>query len=108
MKGSKTRLLISASAVVLISFSSCIKTPSTSTDLLYVPTAADVTASASLSDLQNGRTLYIGNCGACHDLVIPETYTASQWRSILPNMTPRTSLTPAEVTLVTKYVTKGK
>jgi mono/diheme cytochrome c family protein len=63
---------------------------------------------ATLSDLQQGRTLYISHCGQCHDLYLPENFSASQWRSILPNMAPRTSLTSAEVQLVTKYVTKGK
>ena len=78
-----------------------------STPSAYVPTAADATATATLADLQAGRTLFINNCGRCHTLPIPDDYSASQWKSILPGMTSRTSLTTAEVTQLTKYVTRG-
>jgi mono/diheme cytochrome c family protein len=74
---------------------------------LYIPSLADVTANATLKELQDGRTLYIDNCGACHSYYLPESFTPSQWRSILPAMTPRTSLTSAQIQLVTKYLTKG-
>jgi len=75
---------------------------------LYTPTAKDTTATASLLDLQQGRTLYISNCNSCHDLYAPEAYSASQWRSIMNNMAPNTNMNSTEVSKVTKYVTKGK
>ena len=108
MKLTRNQLLLAIPLIAVSVLSGCAKTASTTTDSMYVPTAADVTATATLADLQNGRTLYISNCGSCHSLALPESYTAAQWRSLLPNMTPRTSLTSAQVTLVTKYVTKGK
>lgn len=74
---------------------------------LYTPTNADVTANATLEELQQGRTLYINNCGRCHSLVSPDDYTPGAWNSILASMTPKTSLTSAQVTLVKKYVTRG-
>jgi mono/diheme cytochrome c family protein len=86
----------------------CKKDAGTTTDSLYVPTSADATTSATLTDLQQGRELYISNCGGCHSLYSPDNYTASQWRNIMPNMAPNTNLTSAQVQLVTKYVTKGK
>jgi mono/diheme cytochrome c family protein len=86
----------------------CKKDTGTTTDSLYVPTSADVTTTATLTDLQQGRELYISNCGGCHSLYSPDKYTASQWRNIMPNMTPNTNLSSAQVQLVTKYVTKGK
>jgi hypothetical protein len=75
---------------------------------LYVPSASDVTTKATLADLQQGRTLYINDCGRCHGLYQPESYSPSQWKSLLPGMTSKTSLTAAEIVLVTKYVTKGQ
>jgi hypothetical protein len=84
---------------------SCTK-PSTSN--LYTPTSADVTANATLSELQEGRTLYIDNCGRCHDLYSPDDLSVSGWKNAISNMAPKTSLNAAQVTLVTKYVTKGK
>lgn len=74
----------------------------------YVPTASDVTANATLTQLQQGRTLFINNCGLCHALPNPDDYSVSGWNSILSVMAPRTSMTPSEVTLVGKYVTRGQ
>jgi hypothetical protein len=84
---------------------SCTKT---STSNLYVPSSADVTANATLSELQDGRTLYIDNCGRCHDLYSPDDLSVSSWKSAISNMAPKTSLNAAQVMLVTKYVTRGK
>lgn len=93
-------------AVVLASaLAGCAKDPLAS---LYVPTASDVTATATLAELTQGRTLYGDNCGACHSLYLPENFSASQWRSVLPGMTSRTGLSTADIALLTKYVTKGK
>lgn len=77
------------------------------TSSLYNPTNADVTANATLQDLQQGRTLYIENCNSCHGLYNPDSNTPSQWRSILNNMAPRTGMSTAKVQLVTKYLTRG-
>ncbi|NVO21661.1 MAG: hypothetical protein HXX13_18320 [Bacteroidetes bacterium] len=102
-----TTLLLGA-LVLAFAATGCQKDNSATSSALYVPSASDVTNSATLADLQAGRTLYINHCGDCHELYLPESFSATQWRSILPNMTPRTNLTSAEVSLVTKYVTKGK
>ena len=75
---------------------------------LYTPTSADVTALASLKDLQDGRALYVNNCGECHGFYLPENYSPSQWTSILNSMAPRTGMSDAQKKLVKKYVTKGK
>jgi len=77
------------------------------TSSIYTPTSANVTATATLQELQQGRVLFINNCGKCHALVSPDSYTPTQWKSILPNMTPRTNLSAPDVQLLTKYVTKG-
>jgi len=79
-----------------------------STGNLYTPTSADATANATLTELQDGRTLYINNCGSCHNLYSPDDYSVSGWKSILSNMAPKTRMTTAQVTLVTKYLTRGK
>lgn len=84
------------------------KKSDTSTANLYVPTSADVTATATLQELQQGRTLYINNCGVCHGLVSPDNNTPTQWKSIISAMAPRTDMNASQVSLVTKYVTRGK
>ena len=75
---------------------------------MYIPTTSDVTSNATLAELQQGRTLYMNNCGTCHALYSPDNYSASSWSNILSNMVPRTGLSSVDATLVLKYVTRGK
>lgn len=93
------------SPVLILVFSlACSKNSNSS---LYVPVSSDATANATLEELQQGRTLYINNCGACHSLYSPDDFSAGNWKSIIPTMAPRTTLTAAQIILVTKYVTRG-
>jgi len=85
---------------------SCSKTPDTSS--LYVPSYADTTATATLAELQEGRALYVNNCATCHQLYSPDNFTPTQWQGIMASMAPRTGMNSDEVTLVTKYVTRGQ
>ena len=94
------------SLAVFLTIAGCTKTGA-DTNSLYTPTSSNVTATATLQELQQGRVLFINNCGKCHALVSPDSYTPTQWKSILPNMTPRTNLSAPDVQLLTKYVTKG-
>jgi len=87
---------------------SCSKSLTNSTDALYVPTTTDVTATASLADLQDGRTVFINNCGKCHSYYSPDSYTATNWKTIIPVMASRAGLSSTETAQVTKYVTRGK
>jgi hypothetical protein len=87
---------------------SCSKDSTNSSSSLYTPTGTDVTANATLDELLQGRTLYINHCGDCHGLYSPDGRTVSEWKSAIAVMGPRTSLTAAEITLVTKYLCRGK
>ena len=75
---------------------------------IYIPTVSDVTVTATLTELKEGRTLYVNNCGACHGLYSPDSFSSSSWSNILSNMAPRTGLSSADAELVLKYVTRGK
>jgi mono/diheme cytochrome c family protein len=77
------------------------------TSSLYTPTSADVTANATLEQLQQGRALYIENCNNCHGLYNPDSNSPSRWRSILSNMAPKSGMSSSETQLVTKYLTRG-
>lgn len=106
MKTTKILFPTIFSVAILTSIMGCSKNGA-DTSSLYTPTSANVTATATLQELQQGRVLFINNCGKCHGLVSPDSYTPTQWRSILPGMTPRTNMSASEVQLVTKYVCKG-
>lgn len=75
---------------------------------LYTPSTANVTATATLVELQQGRTFYMNNCNSCHSLYSPDSYSPTQWKSIMGSMAPRTGMSASEILLVTKYVCMGK
>jgi mono/diheme cytochrome c family protein len=105
----KLKFLLIPTVGVLLLFNSCQKADVTPTaDNAYVPTLADVTAAATLAELQQGRTFYVNSCGACHGLYSPDSFSASGWSGVLSNMIPRTGLSSANAALLRKYVTRGK
>jgi len=107
MENMKYRYILVLSASLLIFISAC-KKSNNDVSSLYTPTSADVTSTATLQDLQQGRTLYINNCNSCHALYSPDDYASTQWKSIMNNMAPKTRLSSPEILLVTKYVSRGK
>ena len=107
MKTLKYRYLLVLSIGLSVFISGCNKNnlnPST----LYTPTSSDITATATLVELQQGRALYINNCNSCHALYSPDDYTPTQWKNIINSMAPKTGMAPLEILLVTKYVSRGK
>lgn len=104
MKNGKWLILV---CVFGLGLASCSK-QGTDTSNLYIPTPSDVTTTATLDELIQGRSLYIDNCGKCHGLYSPESFSSSQWKSVMSQMAPKTRMSAAEVSKVSKYVSKGK
>jgi hypothetical protein len=107
MKFNKPNQFILLVLLVFLSVISC-KKDSAKTSALYVPSNQDVTSKATLQELQQGRVLYIDNCAQCHSLYSPDDFGASQWPGIISNMASKTGMSSSEVTLVKKYLTRGK
>jgi hypothetical protein len=107
MKKMNWHYLLSLSAALLIFITGCSKSTNSGSSL-YTPTISDITVTATLIDLQQGRTLYMNNCNSCHGLYSPDDYTPGQWKSIISNMGPRTGLHAADIALITKYVSRGQ
>ena len=93
--------------ILFFSTSACQKN-SVDTSSFYVPTSANVTVNATLAELQEGRILYLNNCNRCHGLYSPDSYTPTQWKSVLSTMGPRTTMSSSDIVLVTKYLCKGQ
>lgn len=55
-------------------------------------------------DLISGKTIFINRCGKCHDLPLPEQFTAQRWEGILSYMIPRARLTDEQDVHVAAYV----
>ena len=107
MKKINFRSLPVLAAAILVFTLSC-KKSNLGISSLYTPTSADITSTATLEELQQGRTLYINNCGSCHGLYSPDDYTSTQWKSIMSSMGPKTGMSSSDKILVTKYVSRGK
>jgi hypothetical protein len=107
MKKIKLRSLLAISVAILVLTLSC-KKSDLGISSLYTPTTADITSTATLAELQQGRTLYINNCGSCHGLYSPDNYTSTQWNSIMSSMGPKTGMSVSDKQLVYKYVSRGK
>lgn len=107
MKTLKSYSVMIFSLGLFIIISGCTK-KNADTGSLYVPSSADITVNATLTELQQGRDLYINNCARCHSLYSPDNYSPAQWKAILGSMAPKTSLSSSQVLLVNKYVSRGK
>ena len=107
MENMKYRYILVLSASLLIFISAC-KKSNNDVSSLYTPTSADVTSTATLQDLQQGRTLYVNNCRSCHGLYSPDDYSSTQWKSIMNSMGRKTGMSASEILLATKYVSRGK
>ena len=74
------------------------KTTQTSTG-----TVEPIAKSLSASALQ-GQKIYTENCGSCHNLFKPETFSESTWRHEVPKMAKLAKISPEQENLVLTYV----
>lgn len=63
-----------------------------------------VAASASKSELEQGRIIYTNRCNRCHNLKPIANFSDEEWKGLLADMIPRAKLTDAEGNLVRNYV----
>jgi len=72
---------------------------------LYMPTQEDATRhKVPLETLNNGRSLYIKNCGSCHNLYLPSRYTKSEWSKAVDKMKDRSKIDNVQVDLIKQYL----
>lgn len=72
---------------------------------LYMPTQTDATRQKiPLETLNNGRSLYIKNCGSCHNLHLPSRYTKSEWSKAVDKMKVRSKIDNTQVDLIKQYL----
>jgi len=86
------RVRVGLAAVALASLASCAGP--------HVPPVTPQQAQAAqahwpgmtVAELDRGRSLYLGRCSACHDLVPPERYSAAEWPGYIAKMKERAHL----------------
>lgn len=55
-------------------------------------------------DLDLGKSIFFNRCGKCHDLPLPDQYTAKRWEGILSYMIPRARLDTVQGLHVAAYL----
>ena len=74
---------------------------------LYIPDQNNTAAGSNLSEIQEGRILYISKCGGCHSLVLPEKHDKEQWPALVDKMEKKAKITQVEKKLILNYLVKG-
>ena len=72
-----------------------------------LPTATATDASRAhveLADLQNGRSLVVSKCGACHRPPMPSDHGANEWPEKLDEMSARAHLDFMQRRLIQEYL----
>jgi len=54
--------------------------------------------------LRHGHQVFLAECGRCHEHVLPDDVTRSDWHVVLPGMAWNASLSPADETAVLAYI----
>ncbi|MFN0276416.1 MAG: hypothetical protein ACKVPJ_11755 [Chitinophagales bacterium] len=62
---------------------------------------------ASVSELLQGRIMYIAACQGCHYLHYPSEFTRGEWEKIFPEMSTRANLNDSTSSLVYSYLLAG-
>ena len=58
----------------------------------------------SMSQLNEGKTIYLANCNKCHRYKVPPSRREAKWDKIIPKMAKKAKLDDAQEKLVLEYV----
>jgi mono/diheme cytochrome c family protein len=58
----------------------------------------------TVSELEHGRSLYLGHCSSCHSPYGPQRYATEKWRGFVQEMATRSKLGPADAEAVIRYL----
>ena len=73
-----------------------------------MPTAADQERTGILLDsLSEGRKLYVDHCGSCHNLYLPERYSAPEWEKNVAEMQLKGKITDNQKSKIVHYLKSG-
>lgn len=90
---------------VIASIAAC-----SSTVKLLQPTQTDADRGSqkfpgySLSELNEGKSIYEAHCNKCHKYKVPESRNETKWDKVIPKMAKKAKLDSLQQSLVLKYV----
>jgi len=68
------------------------------------PPAPPAPASTLTAQQEQGHQLYENNCGKCHDLFAPTSYSKKDWVPILASMQKKAKLEDADMAKIKAYI----
>ncbi len=57
-----------------------------------------------MKKLEETRTLYATRCSGCHNLVVPEKHSMSEWDVLLSSMAPRAKISVEQKESIRRYL----
>ena len=76
---------------------------------LYLPTEETAEQTGiPLTNLKQGRQIYVDHCGSCHMLYLPNKFTEPEWRKSMESMKAKVSFTEQEEQLMLDYLLAGR
>jgi cytochrome c5 len=69
-----------------------------------VESKEQIVAKYNSSQLEQGKTIFTGNCDKCHKLKDPGSRTPEQWNKVLKRMIPKARLSDDDGMLVRAYL----
>ncbi len=81
-------------------------TPKASKAIAEMPVESkeQIVAKYNPSQLEQGKTIFTGNCAKCHKLKEPGSRTPEQWNKVLKRMIPKAKLSDDDGMLVRAYL----
>lgn len=100
--GTMRKSLLAAPFLLLAACASAVKTAP-------VPDAAMATRSGVKEEaLQRGHTVYLSQCGRCHEHIMPADVTRADWHVVVPGMAWNAGISAADEKALTAYILAAK
>lgn len=101
MKKIMTTFALGTFIIVMVN---CSPKASKSVTTAPAPTAEQMKANYSETQLAQGKTIWESNCNRCHKLFAPESRDNDKWDRVLKRMIPKAKLSPEDGALVKAYL----
>ena len=104
MKKTITLFAVIAGSLLMMNCSSGKSSAGTTPAMSAESKVAAVKKNFSAQQLEEGKTLWQGNCDRCHKLFTPDSRDVEKWERVLPRMIKRSKLTDMQGQMVRAYL----
>lgn len=100
----RKRSIIAFMAATVLFMVNC--TPKASKAIAEMPVESkdQIVAQYTPAQLEQGKTIFTGNCAKCHKLKDPGSRTPAEWNKVLKRMIPKAKLSDDDGKLVRAYL----